>query len=148
MRNRFAPLVRLFSIVFCCSVIYGCGSEDPYVDNSLGTLVVYLHQEGNDEKVDFSEYAIALTPEYGHGFGTSAQVKDIKWPVELPIGTYSVAAASPLVAETDSTETWYYGEVKDVKIHNDITTEVTVSLKLTVYPKPEQSMATFADERE
>ena len=55
--------------------------------------------------------------------------------VEVYVGTYTIAAASPKVSETETTESWYYGEVKDVKVLKDQTTEVTITLTLTEYPK-------------
>ena len=51
------------------------------------------------------------------------------------MGTYTIAAASPKISETETTESWYYGEVKDVRIAKDRTTEITIPLTLTEYPK-------------
>ena len=129
MRTFFSVLIPSLCLSLC-----GCGSDEPVYDNSKGQLIVHLQQAG-EEDVDFSEYSVAIIPE--RGFVPSAQVKDIVWPIEVYVGTYTIAAASPKIAETATTESWYYGEVKDVRIEKDQTTELTVSLTLTEYPKSE-----------
>ncbi len=121
-----------FVVTVICLLFGGCRSDEPEQDDSTGKLIVHLQQEGA-EGVDFAEYSIAIVPE--QGFIPSAAVKDIEWPVEVKVGVYTIAAASPKVAETETTESWFYGEVKDVRILKDQTTEVTVPLTLKVYPK-------------
>lgn len=123
----------LFGIIsFLCIALWGCNSDEPKSDDSTGRLIVHLRQDGADD-VDFSEYSVAIIPE--QGFIPSAQIKDIEWPVEIYVGTYTIAAASPKISETETTESWYYGEVKDVKIIKGRTTEITIPLTLTEYPK-------------
>ncbi len=117
---------------FLCLALWGCSSDEPKIDNSTGSLIVNLQQDGEDD-IDFSEYSVAIIPE--KGYIPSAPIKDIEWPVEVYVGTYTIAAASPKVSETETTESWYYGEVKDVKVLKDQTTEVTITLTLTEYPK-------------
>lgn len=119
-------------IPFICLALCGCNSDEPKYDGSTGKLIVHLQQAGDDD-IDFSEYCVAIIPE--QGFIPSAPIKDIKWPVEVSVGTYTVAAASPRISETETTESWYYGEVKNVRISKDQTTEITISLTLTEYPK-------------
>ena len=123
-----------FIVPFLCFALWGCSSDEPKFEDSTGKLIVHLQQEGEDD-VDFSEYSVAIIPE--QGFVPSAPIKDIEWPVEVYVGTYTIAAASPKISETETTESWYYGEVKDVKIIKDQTTEITISLSLTEYPKAE-----------
>lgn len=83
----------LFGIVsFLCIALWGCNSDEPKFDDSTGRLIVHLRQDGADD-VDFSEYSVAIIPE--QGFIPSAQIKDIEWPVEVYVGTYTIAAASP-----------------------------------------------------
>ena len=48
---------------------------------------------------------------------------------------YTIGVASPLISETATTETYYLGEVKNVKIDKDITTQITVNVKLTEFQK-------------
>jgi len=101
---------------FLCLALWGCSSDEPKIDNSTGSLIVNLQQDGEDD-IDFSEYSVAIIPE--KGYIPSAPIKDIEWPVEVYVGTYTIAAASPKVSETETTESWYYGEVKDVKVLKD-----------------------------
>lgn len=124
----------LFLLIPLLCIISGCNSDEPSVDGPTptGKLIVHLQQNGEDD-IDFSEYSIAIVPE--KGFIPSAPMKEIEWPVEVYVGTYTIAAASPKISETETTESWYYGEVKDVNIKKDQTTEITISLKLTEYPK-------------
>ena len=123
----------LFAVVsFLCVALWGCSSDEPKFDDSTGLLIVHLQQDGEDD-VDFSGYRGAIIPE--QGFIPSAPIKDIEWPVEVYVGTYTIAAASPKISETETTESWYYGEVKDVRIAKDRTTEITIPLTLTEYPK-------------
>lgn len=125
-------LILSLLLSFLSVSLIGCSSDEPDYGTSTGKLIVHLQQEGRDD-IDFSEYSVAIVPE--QGFIPSAPMKDIIWPVELYAGTYTIAAASPKIAETQSTESWYYGEVKNVRILKDETTEVTVTLTLTEYPK-------------
>lgn len=127
MKKLFAPLFIL--LMFS---LWGCSSDEPAYGPSTGMLVVHLEQDG-DPDIDFSEYSVAIIPE--QGFIPSAPVKDITWPVEVYTGTYTIAAASPKVSETATTESWYYGEFKDVEILKDQTTEITIDLTLREYPK-------------
>lgn len=133
-KQKHEKMKKLLYIIvpFLCLALWGCSSDEPKFDDSTGKLIVHLQQDGEDD-VDFSEYSVAIIPE--QGFVPSAPIKDIEWPVEVYVGTYTIAAASPKISETETTETWYYGEVKDVKIIKDQTTEITISLKLTEYPK-------------
>ncbi len=121
----------LFISVMALSLA-GCNSDEPEV-TATGWLIVHLEQPDAAGDVDFSEYSVAVVPE--HGFIASAPMKDITWPVEALVGNYKVAACSPLVSETGTDETYYYGEVKDVRIFEDRTTEVTITLKLQTFPK-------------
>lgn len=127
-------MTKIYSIIISLLLVtlYGCNSDEPKFNDATGHLIVHLQQDG-DEAIDYSEYSVAIVPE--RGFIASAPVKDIEWPVEVYVGTYTIAAASPKVSETDTTESWYYGEVKDVRFLKDQTTEVTVSLTLKEYPK-------------
>ncbi|MDE6535297.1 MAG: DUF4493 domain-containing protein [Muribaculaceae bacterium] len=122
----------LFLIPWLYLGLWGCNSDEPETATATGLLIVHLQQDDNPD-VDFSDYAVAIIPK--SGFIPSAPMKDIEWPVEVYAGTYTIAAASPMVAETETTESWYYGEVKNVRISQDQTTEVTISLTLTDYPK-------------
>ncbi len=124
---------KLLPILFAlaCVIISSCNNDEPEFDDSTGQLVVHLLQDGKDD-VDFSDYSVAIIPTQGFIF--SADVKSITWPIEAYVGTYTIAAASPMVEETPTSQSWYYGEVKDVKILEDQTTEVTVNLVLTEYP--------------
>lgn len=131
-------MTRLFYIIvpFLCVALWGCNSDEPKFDDSTGRLIVHLqHQQDSEDDIDFSQYSVAIIPK--KGFTPSAQIKDIEWPVEVYVGTYTIAAASPKVSETETTESWYYGEVKDVEILKDQTTEITITLTLTEYPKNE-----------
>lgn len=131
-------MTKLFYIIvpFLCVALWGCNSDEPKFDDSTGRLIVHLqHQQDSEDDIDFSEYRVAIIPK--KGFIPSAQIKDIEWPVEVFVGTYTIAAASPKVSETETTESWYYGEVKDVEILKDQTTEITITLTLTEYPKNE-----------
>ena len=119
-------------IPLLCVILSGCNSDEPKGPTDTGKLIVHLQQDGQDD-VDFSDYNVAIVPE--QGFVPSAPMKEIEWPVELYVGTYTIAAASPKISETETTESWYYGEVKNVKITKDQTTEITISLTLTEYPK-------------
>ncbi|MBD5317173.1 MAG: DUF4493 domain-containing protein [Bacteroides sp.] len=132
--NKKIKMKNLLYIIvsFLCFVLCGCSSDEPEFDDSTGKLIVHLQQDAEDD-VDFSEYSVAIIPE--QGFVPSALIKDIEWPVEVYVGTYTIAAASPKISETETTESWYYGEVKEVKIIKDRTTEITISLTLTEYPK-------------
>ena len=124
-------LFILLSII--ATVLSSCKSDEPDVSTDAGQLIVNLVQDDATDDIDFSEYSVAIIPE--SGFIYSAPVKDITWPVEVRVGTYTIAAASPQVSETATTESWYYGEVKNVRIQKDKTTEITISLTLTEYPK-------------
>ncbi len=117
----------LLFVPFVCLVLSGCNSDEPEVGNSTGYLIVHFQQEG-DEDVDFSEYGFAIIPK--QGFIPSAQVKDITWPVQVFVGTYTIAAASPYISETETSVTYYYGEAKNVKISKGETTEITLTLTL------------------
>lgn len=129
---------KLFLLFFpILSVVFGsCNNDDSEVDVATGNLIVHISQPDADENTDFSEYSVAIIPE--RGFIASAPIKEITWPVEVNVGTYTIAAASPLIAETDTTESWYYGELRNVKILKDQTTEITIPLTLTTYPKSDQ----------
>lgn len=126
---------RLLSLILPLLLVtlWGCDSDQPDPD-AKGLLTVHLEQEG-DSDVDFSEYSVAIVPE--QGFVPSAPIKDIEWPVEVYVGTYTIAAASPKIEENETSESYYYGEVKNVTIAKDRTTEITVPLKLTVFQKSE-----------
>lgn len=125
----------LFFLPLMCMMLAGCNSDDSDIDVT-GKLVVTLQQEtAVGEEVDFSDYSVAIIPE--SGWIVSADMKDITWPVEVKAGTYTVAAASPLVSETETTQSWYYGEVKNVEVLADLTTRITIPLVLTTYPKVE-----------
>ena len=120
----------LFPFLFLA--LMSCNSDEQDFDDSKGQLVVNLQLIGEDD-VDFSEYSVAIIPK--QGFIASAPIKDIEWPVEVYVGVYTIAAASPKVLETETTESYYYGEIEGVRILKDQTTEVTVLLNLVEYPK-------------
>lgn len=126
MKNFLALLMPVLCLSFC-----GCDSDEPHYDDDKGKLIVHLIQDGQDD-MDFSEYSVAIVPK--QGFIPSALMKEIEWPVEVYVGTYTIAAASPKVSETKTTESWYYGEVKNVRISKNHTTEITIPLVLTDYP--------------
>ncbi len=62
-------------------------------------------------------------------------LSEVTWPIDVKVGTYTIGVASPLVSETETTETYYFGEVKNVKIVKDKTTEITINVKLTEFQK-------------
>lgn len=129
MKHTLLALLSVLSMV-CVS----CKSDEPEVSTDKGQLIVNLVQDdAQGDDIDFSDYTVAIVPE--SGFIPTAPIKEIIWPVDVLVGTYTIAAASPQVSETATTESWYYGEVKNVKIQKDQTTEVTVHLTLTEYPK-------------
>lgn len=103
-------MTKIYSIIISLLLVtlYGCNSDEPKFNDATGHLIVHLQQD-RDEAIDYSEYSVAIVPE--RGFIASAPIKDIEWPVEVYVGTYTIAAASPKVSETDTTESRYYGEV-------------------------------------
>ena len=112
-----------------------CNNDEPKINDGVGQLTVYIaHNDSEIVEIDYSDYHIALTPEYGMGWFTP-KYSDVSWPIDVKVGTYTIGVASPLISETTTTETYYFGEVKNVKINKDKTTEVTVNVKLTEFQK-------------
>lgn len=123
--------------LFLCIAFVGCNSDEPKYNDDKGQLIVELALDENSpiersEDVDFSEYSIAIVPK--SGFIASSPIKDIEWPVELNVGTYTIAAASPLISETEDTETYYYGETEAI-ILKDQVTQVKITLKSKTFDK-------------
>ena len=128
---------KLFPILFAAVLVIltSCSSDEPEINDGVGQLIVNL---ANDEpeiaEMDFSNFHIALTPEYGMGW-SAPNFSEITWPIDVKVGTYTIGVASPLVSETETTESYYFGEVKNVKIDKDKTTEITINVKLTEFQK-------------
>lgn len=127
---------RIFAILpfVLMLLLSACSSNDPELNLDKGKLEVVLSLEGfaDIDSIDFSEYYIAIIPESGWIY--SEEVKNITWPLDVNVGKYKIAAASPLISKTDTTVTYYYGE-KDATIIKDQTTIVNLTLQLTDYPK-------------
>lgn len=81
----------------------------------------------SDEEIDYSKYDIAITRM--NGWGYTAKYGDVEWPIELEAGDYIVSAGSPLLSETLTTETYYFGKKENVKITKNQTKEITIVLK-------------------
>ena len=102
---------------------------------NAGQLIVYVaHDDSEIVEIDYSDYHITLTPECGIGWFTP-KYSNVSWPIDVKVGTYTIGVASPLISETATTETYYFGEVKDIKIGKDKTTQITVNVKLTEFQK-------------
>lgn len=129
---KFSGRVRVkdgsFSTPYCCNDV-------PDVIEDIGQLIVYVaHDDSEIVEIDYSDYHITLTPECGMGWFTP-KYSDVSWPIDVKVGTYTIGVVSPLISETATTETYYLGEVKNVKIDKDITTQITVNVKLTEFQK-------------
>ena len=124
--------------IFCAImlvVLTSCSNDEPDVKDGEGKLIVNIaHDDSEIVEIDYSDYHIALTPEYGMGW-SAPKYSEVEWPIDVKVGTYTIGVASPLVSETETTETYYFGEVKNVKIEKDKTTEVTINVKLTEFQK-------------
>ncbi|MBD5211468.1 MAG: DUF4493 domain-containing protein [Bacteroidales bacterium] len=128
---------KLFPILFAFMLVIltSCNSDEPEVNDGVGQLIVNLaNNDSENPNMDFSNYHIALTREYGMGW-TAPDFSEVTWPIDVKVGTYTIGVASPLVSETETTETYYFGEVKNVKIVKDKTTEITINVKLTEFQK-------------
>lgn len=116
-------------------VLTSCNNDEPEFKDGMGKLIVNLaHDNSETVEIDFSDYHIALTPEYGMGW-SAPKFSEISWPIDVKVGTYTIGVASPLVSETETTESYYFGEIKNVKIEKDKTTEITINVKLTEFQK-------------
>lgn len=130
-------LICILQLLLCITFV-GCNSDEPKNNNDKGLLTVELELDNNNspmervEDIDFSEYSIAIVPKSGFIF--SSPVKDIEWPVELNVGTYTIAASSPLISETETTQTYYYGETETV-ILKDHVTQVNIILRPRTFDK-------------
>lgn len=128
---------KYFSIFFAIMLVAltSCNNDEPDVNEGVGQLIVHLaHDDSEIVEIDYSDYHIALTPESGMGW-SAPKFSDVSWPIDVKVGTYTISAASPIVSETETTETYYFGEVKNVKIDKDKTTEITINVKLTEFQK-------------
>lgn len=128
---------KYLSIFFAIMLVAltSCNNDEPDVNEGVGQLIVHLaHDDSEIVEIDYSDYHIAITPEYGMGW-FAPKFSDVAWPIDARVGTYTIGAASPIVSETEATETYYFGEVKNVKIDKDKTTEITINVKLTEFQK-------------
>ncbi len=129
--KRVLYLVSLLVAIFFSA----CSSDEP--NNDSGKLVVELTVTEDDQIVDlptdFSDYTIVIVPQSGWIY--SADVKDIVWPVDISVGSYTVAAVSPTLEENDNTTTCYYGEVNNVRILKDETTSIVINMSRREFPK-------------
>lgn len=116
-------------------ILTSCNNGEPEIKDDMGKLIVNLSHEGSDiVEIDYSDYHIALTPEHGMGW-SAPRFSEISWPIDVKAGTYTIGVASPLVSETATAESFYFGEVKNVRIEKDKTTEITINVKLTEFQK-------------
>lgn len=112
-----------------------CGNDVSAVPEDVGQLIVTVaHDDSEIVEIDYSNYHIALTPECGMEW-SAPKYSDVSWPIDVKVGTYTVGVASPLISDAVTTETHYFGEVKNVKIDKDKTTKITVNVKLTEFQK-------------
>lgn len=125
---------HLLAIVLLTIMAAGCSSDEPHNPDAKGLITVDLVVEGvpEGEQADLSDYSIAIIPE--SGFIYSEKWSNITWPLEAMVGKYILAAASPMVSETETTQSWYYGEASCV-VTADRTTAVTITLSLKTYPR-------------
>ncbi len=128
-------LLITFSFI-ACFILTACSNDDePAIKDDMGKLIVNLaHDNSEIVEIDYSDYHLALTPEYGMGW-SAPKFSEVSWPIEVRVGTYTIGVASPIVSETEMTESYYFGEVKNVKIEKDKTTEITINVKLTEFQK-------------
>lgn len=112
-----------------------CSRDEPHITEEVGELTVYVaHDNSEIVEIDYSDYHITLTPECGMEW-SAPKYSNVSWPINVKVGTYTIGVASPLISETATTETYYFGEVKDIKIGKDKTTKITVNVKLTEFQK-------------
>lgn len=130
MKNYISILFALMLVA-----ITSCDNDEPKDYDGTGRLIVHLTQDGADiaEESCFN-YHIALTPEYGMGW-FAPNFGEVDWPIDVKVGTYTIGVASPLVSESETIEYYYFGDVKNVKIVKNKTTEITIDLTLTEFPK-------------
>lgn len=127
----------LYLVLLLAAVVFSaCSSDEP--NNDSGKLVVELavaevEDQPVDKPTDFSDYTIVIVPQSGWIY--SADVKDIVWPVDISVGSYTVAAVSPALEENDNTTTCYYGEVNDVRILKDEITSIVITMSRREFPK-------------
>ncbi len=127
------PISIFFAIILV--VLTSCSSDEPEINDGVGQLIVNItHDDSEIVEIDYSDYHVALTPEYGMGW-SAPKYSEVSWPIDVKVGTYTVGVASPLVFETETTETYYFGEVINVKIEKDKTTKITINVKLTEFQK-------------
>lgn len=123
-------------VLLAALIISACSSDEP--NNDSGKLVVDLAvavdaDQPPVESIDFSDYSIVIVPQSGWVYG--ANVKDIVWPIDISVGSYTVAAVSPALEETDQSTICYYGEVNDVRIAKDETTSIVITMSRKEFPK-------------
>lgn len=112
-----------------CLVLSACNHDDPEADGKgyLNVTLFVSEFSNSDEEIDYSKYDIAITRM--NGWGYTAKYGDVEWPIELEAGDYIVSAGSPLLSETLTTETYYFGKKENVKITKNQTKEITIVLK-------------------
>lgn len=126
--------ISIFFVILLVALT-SCNNDEPDINDGMGKLIVNIaHDDSEIVEIDYSDYHIALTPEYGMGW-SAPKYSEVSWPIDVKVGTYTIGVASPLVSETETTETYYFGEIKNVKIEKDKTTEITINVKLTDFQK-------------
>ncbi len=116
-------------------ILTSCNNDDPEITDNMGKLIVNLaHEDADIVEADYSNYSIALTPRNGMGW-TAPKYSEVSWPIDVEVGNYTISASSSLVSDTETTESYYFGEVKNVKIEKDKTTEITINVRLTEFQK-------------
>lgn len=132
MKNIFLTILAV-----CTLALAACsGKDDEPVNVATGLINVEVTFNGDDapaEPVDMSEYVVVVIPQSGWMY--TDYWKNIKWPLTAAVGRYAVAISSPIVSETYTEVKQYYGEVPVLTVAEDVTTEVTVQMKLTTFKK-------------
>lgn len=130
MMKRYLSILLAVVLVTLTS----CDSDGPEI-NDTGRLIVNIAQDDSEGKQpDYSDYSIALTPDHGMGWSVP-RYSEVSWPIDVKVGTYTISVASPVVTETATTETYYVGEVANVSILKNQTTEITVKVTPKTLPK-------------